>query len=273
MVILKKHNKRSQQEKLLKIESLCILRYIPVIIAGHYRRVSMPKLHPPQFLMFIALIAASTAHAAEPSSTYFRDWLLCGPIILDGPEPISGTTHHLRGFDRNYFEAQGEEGSIRPQAGDSVVFPGGETTWKAWESTEDSVDLNEAVSRTDEVLAYAYTTFKAKKDQVAVLALGSNDGCRAWLNGELIFDHPAVRGLILDAERVADTPELLARVDMVRIPLLYLKCKRMPRQALRDGSYVRLLEIKEREGITRFAEEGATYWKRFTDMMESLREE
>jgi len=37
---------------------------------------------------------------------------------------------------------------------------------------------------------------------------------------------------------------------------MYLKCKRTPGQAKRDGTYERLCGIVEREGITHFSEAG-----------------
>lgn len=150
-------------------------------------------------LIFSLLIMSGTAQAAEPSATYLKDWILSGLIPLQGPNPAAPDSLHLVGFDRNYLEAQGAEGDVRPVAGQPLVYPGGETTWKAWSTPDDAVDLDKAVSTTNGGLAYAYTEFEAAKAQAAVLAIGSNDGCSVWLNGEAIFDFPAARGLVLDA--------------------------------------------------------------------------
>ena len=62
------------------------------------------------------------------------------------------------------------------------------------------------------------------------------------------------------------------RVELARLPLLFLKCKRLPEQSLRDGSYDRLLEIKEREGVTAFAEQATVVWEAFSSEMERVRE-
>lgn len=166
----------------------------------------------------LTLLAATAAQAAEPSSAYFRDWLLCGPIPLEGPQPGLGDMGHLQGFDRNYLEAQGDEGAVQPQAGHPVVFPGGESKWTAYQSPADAIDLDAALGKVDGMLAYAYTEFQVDSAQAAVLALGSNDGCRVWLNGEQVFDHPAVRGLVLDADLIpvllrAGTNRLLLKVE------------------------------------------------------------
>ena len=169
-------------------------------------------------LAVAALPAGLSATAAEPSSSYFREWLLCGPIALEGPEPVAGDQFHLRGFERNYLEAQGEEGAVRPQAGQPVVYPGGQSAWKGWKSPGESVDLDAALGRTDGALAYAYTTFDATSAMAAVLSIGSNDGCRVWLNGEPVFDHASARGLVLDADQIPvllrqGTNHLLLKVE------------------------------------------------------------
>ncbi len=72
------------------------------------------------------------------------------------------------------------------------------------------------------------------------------------------------------AESVAESKELLERVEMARLPLMYLKCKRSPVNAKYDGSYDRLLEIAEREGITHFAEAGKPHFEAFKTQMESV---
>ncbi|MCC6489880.1 MAG: DUF4838 domain-containing protein [Candidatus Hydrogenedentes bacterium] len=64
---------------------------------------------------------------------------------------------------------------------------------------------------------------------------------------EAIFDH---------AEAVAESPEILGRVEMARLPIMYLKCKRKPVQAVADGTLERVRTITEREGVTHFAEAG-----------------
>ena len=59
-----------------------------------------------------------------------------------------------------------------------------------------------------------------------------------------------------EALKVADNDELLHRVEMAYLPVLYLKCKLTPVQARNDGSYARFRQIVSREGITHYAEYG-----------------
>ncbi len=59
-----------------------------------------------------------------------------------------------------------------------------------------------------------------------------------------------------EALKTAENDEMLHRVEMALLPILYLKCKRTPALAHYDGSYKKLTEIIEREKITHFAESG-----------------
>ena len=59
-----------------------------------------------------------------------------------------------------------------------------------------------------------------------------------------------------EAERVADNDEVLKRVEMASLPVLYLRCLRSPLQARYEGSYEKFCRIAEREKVTFYAEEG-----------------
>lgn len=54
--------------------------------------------------------------------------------------------------------------------------------------------------------------------------------------------------------KVADNQEILARVELVLLSVLYLKCRRAPVLSRTDGTYERLLKIVKKEGVTHFAE-------------------
>jgi hypothetical protein len=72
-------------------------------------------------------------------------------------------------------------------------------------------------------------------------------------------------------EAVADTEEIRQRVEMARLPILYLKCKRIPVIARQDGTYSRFCEIVKREGITHYAEAGGTHKKSFHAEVEAAK--
>jgi hypothetical protein len=73
------------------------------------------------------------------------------------------------------------------------------------------------------------------------------------------------------AERVADNEEIRRRVEMARLPVMYLKCKSTPMKAICDGTYDRFKLIVKREGITHFAEAGQAHVESFYRQMESIK--
>ncbi len=87
-----------------------------------------------------------------------------------------------------------------------------------------------------------------------------------------IFSDSFVRqseALFDEAETVADNEEIRQRVEMARLPIMYLKCRRTPLLAKQDGTYDRFKAIVAREGITHYAESGVPHREAFHEMMES----
>ena len=72
------------------------------------------------------------------------------------------------------------------------------------------------------------------------------------------------------AEIVADNDEIRRRVEMARLPVMYMKCKTTPMKAIYDGTYERFKMIVKREGITHFAEAGQPHADSFYRQMESI---
>ena len=54
--------------------------------------------------------------------------------------------------------------------------------------------------------------------------------------------------LFEEAAKVADNDDILRRVEMASLPVLYLKCKRTPVLSKYDGTYAKFCEIVKREG-------------------------
>lgn len=76
------------------------------------------------------------------------------------------------------------------------------------------------------------------------------------------FIHRA-ENIFAEAESVADNVEILHRVELASLPVLYLKCMQAPASAKQDGTYDKFCRIAEREGITHYNEEGESYRKAF----------
>ncbi|MEN8191418.1 MAG: DUF4838 domain-containing protein [Bacteroidota bacterium] len=89
---------------------------------------------------------------------------------------------------------------------------------------------------------------------------------------DIIFSEKFIRKAdkIFDkAEIVAENAEIKKRVEIARLPLMYLKCKRNPIDSQYDGTYDRFNSIVEREGITHFAEAGVPHIEDFHNQIKN----
>ncbi|MBW7892571.1 MAG: DUF4838 domain-containing protein [Chitinophagaceae bacterium] len=75
--------------------------------------------------------------------------------------------------------------------------------------------------------------------------------------------------IFAEAESVADNEEILQRVELAGLPILYLKCMQSPVTSRYDGTYAKFSRISEREGITHYNEEGESYRKAFHQEMKT----
>jgi HEAT repeat protein len=64
------------------------------------------------------------------------------------------------------------------------------------------VPLSGLIGMIDHASAYAYANIRVEADTDAMLCLGSDDGVRAWLNGEQVHENNVDRGAAVDSDRV-----------------------------------------------------------------------
>lgn len=163
-------------------------------------------------ILAIALPLVSRAEAPvyrdQPTGEFMRSWLLLGPLPMQAPENALAHVGHWPGFERDFLHAIGGEAKADPAEGGAVEYDGGTAHWFHHNAGADAMDLDAAITKADGVLAYAYAVIDSPREQAAVLSLGSNDGVRVWLNGEVVFDFGGGRGLVPDDDKV---PVLLRR--------------------------------------------------------------
>jgi hypothetical protein len=73
--------------------------------------------------------------------------------------------------------------------------------WTAFESPEDKVDLQIVTKGGDRSATYAFAWLRSETKQDAILWLGSDDGVRVFLNGEMVLDHHHHDGVPQDSLR------------------------------------------------------------------------
>ena len=113
-----------------------------------------------------------------------------GTVILNALEVNSGKISRaaqMSAFNSDWFAATGAD-SVRPKEGEQQKIDDGTVlTWEKVRSPIGFVNMQTAVPR-DYVVGYAWTEFVAPRDTEAWLGLGSDDGVKIWLNGELVHD-------------------------------------------------------------------------------------
>jgi pimeloyl-ACP methyl ester carboxylesterase len=125
------------------------------------------------------------------------------------------------GLETDFLKDQGGEAAIKPTAGMTQKRPDGSiATWREYTSPRDRIDLREVFAGrpVENVVAYAFTTIKRSQAGQALLAAGSDDGVRMWLNGKLVHHHAIRRGLRADEDLVpvtfrAGENDLLVKVE------------------------------------------------------------
>jgi hypothetical protein len=123
---------------------------------------------------------------------------LCGPFPVKEPLDAADSWEHLVGFNTDYLIKAGGEQKLQVKAGDIVKYFKGSAKWNLYNSPDSIIDLDKAVSNKEPVLAYAYTEIQSEETKVWFIGLGTNDGCKLWVNGLNVWDFQQSRGLVAD---------------------------------------------------------------------------
>ncbi len=126
--------------------------------------------------------------ALSPSEDgYLRVWLAAGPFA--GTE---STQDCLPSYDNLLGD---DDASVEPSLGQDA----GDAVWTVLWSWEDRVDYLEDFATVDaprEIYTAVYVHSEAQRE--LTLALGPDDGVRAWLNGDLLMEESGCQGTVVD---------------------------------------------------------------------------
>ncbi len=158
--------------------------------------------------VMIVLLAAGFAQLPQvdvPKHEFIREWLLCGPF----PNPLADGVSEYRhdettlGYYIDYLEPIGGEEEVEPHEGlQFAAVDGEEYAWERHISPTDYVDLCKVYTQNQGVVAYAACALDLETEGEIVLGLGSNDGIKAWLNGQVIWDNHRPRAAEPDQDYV-----------------------------------------------------------------------
>ncbi len=136
---------------------------------------------------------------------FMRKWLVLGPM------PYPGRDNVYVDADDDDIEISNEE-QRRVFAIDSIdvvnfepkiTIDNTDYQWAVLETEYNSIDLEEWVKEDiDFKIGYFWAQIEMTKDRTCTLGIGSDDGVKVWLNGELVHENWLIRGVTEDDDRV-----------------------------------------------------------------------
>jgi dienelactone hydrolase len=120
---------------------------------------------------------------------FLRRWLIVGTL--------PGT------LDQDLLAAAGGEAAVRPAAGHEVKRPDGSVAkWANVDSYSDAIGLEGLEGPREGVVAYAFARVTRPRAGKALLAVGSDEGVRVWVNGTPVLSRDGLRSLTYDEDQV-----------------------------------------------------------------------
>jgi hypothetical protein len=119
--------------------------------------------------------------------------------VTAGNSKKVSSSSQLNAFNSDWFDPAGPA-SVRPVAGAKQEVDGEKYTWKKATPEDGLVDFLSGAARGsyDFCVGYAWAEVESATDTEAWLGIGSDDGLKIWLNGELVNDSWVERTSRLD---------------------------------------------------------------------------
>lgn len=143
--------------------------------------------------------------------------------VTAGDGKTVSTNSQKTAFSSDWFEDTGGPAHVRPVLGQKQEVDGEKLPWKKMTAQDGFLDLigGDGSSGYDYCIGYAWTEFESPADMDAWLGIGSDDGLRVWLNGELVNDKWVARTSRLDDDVVPlrlrkGANQLLIKIQNVR---------------------------------------------------------
>lgn len=125
-------------------------------------------------------VAAQLRHFGEKVDLarhfgFITDWKLIGPF----------DNRDKKGFAAVYPPEHGVDLAA------TLAGKNGDVKWRPYVTTDEfgQVDLNKAINKELGVVAYALAEFDSPKSQPIELRLATENACKLWLNGKLLFEN------------------------------------------------------------------------------------
>ncbi|MEN8187442.1 MAG: glycoside hydrolase family 20 zincin-like fold domain-containing protein [Bacteroidota bacterium] len=135
---------------------------------------------------------------------FIQDFMMLGAFPNSLPEGVTDYFHleqTCTGFSTDYLIEVGSENNVKPEINKIVNYKKLETKkWFKYFSPSEKIDLKKIFKQNEGVVAYAAIYIESDKEQEKIFGVGSNDGIKAWFNGEMILKVHKPRTVSVDDE-------------------------------------------------------------------------
>ncbi len=140
------------------------------------------------------------SYTTAQSGKFMKTWLVAGPFLVsnDPGRPGDAAQEELYKKDIITNVSVVSTKPVIPVSASNKNFK-----WQLLTSKEDAINLDEFYQKKDFAYAYALTEIKAVAPGKVILAVGSDDAIKIWLNGKLVHDKWIGRGVVKDDDLVS----------------------------------------------------------------------
>src|SRR5687767_14425503 len=140
------------------------------------------------------------SYNASQAGKFMKTWLVAGPVSVSADTTVPDNALQEKVFKEDKVS---NVNIVAGNAVPAVSVNQKDFKWQLVTQGEDIVDLDSFYKRKDFVYAYALAEIKASAPAKVMLAVGSDDGIKVWLNGKLVHDNWIPRGVNKDDDLVA----------------------------------------------------------------------
>lgn len=132
---------------------------------------------------------------------FMKDWLVLGPLPYPVQDDIwfASKKGHRVAFETDSIDLVNFTPEVTFDNGDHEMS----REWSILESTSNIIDLRQLdINKNDFQIAYVWAQVDMPEETKGALCVGSSDGVKIWLNGELVHANWLYRGIMPDSDRI-----------------------------------------------------------------------
>lgn len=144
-----------------------------------------------------SILSKATYRGLRPGE-FMTQWLILGPVPVSAEESASkDEQEQKKAFDTDPFSVERFRATVK--IGEK------EYKWASLASEGEIIDLVQMLGQKEYVMAYAWARIRMAEEKRVLLAIGSDDAVKVWLNGKLVHENWVQRACTRDSDLVPVT--------------------------------------------------------------------